>query len=94
MQLCLTLCPILLFTTMDQDLRNLDHNSQLGDTGTVHDRMPVILDPSSYDLWLGPGMQNVAAISELLKPFHALVSSEHPAQSCGELSPDYANVQY
>ena len=37
-------------------------------TATVHDRMPVILDRDSYDLWLDPGMQNVAAISELLKP--------------------------
>jgi putative SOS response-associated peptidase YedK len=40
-------------------------------TSTVHDRMPVILDPASYDIWLDPGMQNVAAISELLKPYHA-----------------------
>jgi putative SOS response-associated peptidase YedK len=31
--------------------------------------MPVILDPADYDLWLDPGMQNVAAISELLKPY-------------------------
>ena len=38
-------------------------------TSAVHDRMPVILHPESYDLWLDPGMQNVAAISELLKPF-------------------------
>jgi len=37
-------------------------------TATIHDRMPVIVDPGSYDLWLDPGMQNVAAISELLKP--------------------------
>ena len=34
----------------------------------VHDRMPVILDPDTYDLWLDPGMHNVAAVSELLKP--------------------------
>jgi putative SOS response-associated peptidase YedK len=40
-------------------------------TSTVHDRMPVILDPDNYDLWLDPGMQNVAAISELLKPHDA-----------------------
>jgi putative SOS response-associated peptidase YedK len=33
--------------------------------------MPVILHPDSYDLWLDPGMQNVAAISELLKPYDA-----------------------
>jgi len=37
-------------------------------TSTVHDRMPVILDADSYDLWLDPGMHNVTAISELLKP--------------------------
>jgi putative SOS response-associated peptidase YedK len=37
-------------------------------TSAVHDRMPVILDPDSYDLWLDPAMQNVADISELLKP--------------------------
>jgi putative SOS response-associated peptidase YedK len=37
-------------------------------TAPVHDRMPVILEPDSYDLWLDPGMRNVAAASELLKP--------------------------
>ena len=40
-------------------------------TSPVHDRMPVILDPDSYDLWLDPGMKNVAAVSELLKPYDA-----------------------
>jgi len=40
-------------------------------TSTVHDRMPVILEPDSYDLWLDPGMQNVAAVSDLLKPYDA-----------------------
>jgi hypothetical protein len=30
--------------------------------------MPLMLDPDSYDVWLDPGMQNVAAISDLLKP--------------------------
>jgi putative SOS response-associated peptidase YedK len=38
-------------------------------TSPVHDRMPVILHPDAYDLWLDPGTQNVAAISELLKPY-------------------------
>jgi putative SOS response-associated peptidase YedK len=38
-------------------------------TSPVHDRMPVILDPDSYDLWLDPWMKDVAATSELLKPF-------------------------
>jgi len=38
-------------------------------TAPVHDRMPVILEPDAYDLWLDPGMQNVAAVSDLLKPY-------------------------
>jgi len=37
----------------------------------IHDRMPVILDRVAYDLWLDPGMTNVAAVSELLKPYDA-----------------------
>ena len=32
-------------------------------TSTVHDRMPVILDPDAYDVGLDPGMTNVAAAS-------------------------------
>jgi putative SOS response-associated peptidase YedK len=40
-------------------------------TSAVHDRMPVILDPDAYGLWLDPGMTNVAAASELLKPYDA-----------------------
>jgi putative SOS response-associated peptidase YedK len=40
-------------------------------TNAIHDRMPVILDPDAYDLWLDPGMANVAAASELLKPYDA-----------------------
>jgi putative SOS response-associated peptidase YedK len=40
-------------------------------TSAVHDRMPVILDPDAYDLWLDPGMTNAAAASDLLKPYDA-----------------------
>ena len=40
-------------------------------TVPVHDRMPVILDPDGYDLWLDPGMGDVTAASELLKPYDA-----------------------
>jgi len=38
-------------------------------TSPVHDRMPVILDPDGYDLWLDPGMRNVTLASELLRPY-------------------------
>src|ERR1022692_5214572 len=50
-------------------------------TASVHDRMPVILDPDSYDLWLDPGMQNVAAISELLKPCDARLMRCYPIRT-------------
>jgi len=50
-------------------------------TSVVHDRMPVILEPGSYDLWLDPGMQNVAAISELLKPYDAALMRCYPVSS-------------
>jgi putative SOS response-associated peptidase YedK len=38
-------------------------------TSPIHDRMPVILKPDDYDLWLDPGMVDTAAASDLLKPF-------------------------
>jgi putative SOS response-associated peptidase YedK len=38
-------------------------------TSAVHDRMPVIIDPDAYDLWLDPGMTDVHVVSELLKPY-------------------------
>jgi putative SOS response-associated peptidase YedK len=40
-------------------------------TSAVHDRMPVILDRDSYDLWLDPGITDVQVVSEFLKPFDA-----------------------
>jgi putative SOS response-associated peptidase YedK len=50
-------------------------------TATVHDRMPVILHPDRYDLWLNPGMQNVAAIGELLKPYDAGSMRSYPVST-------------
>jgi putative SOS response-associated peptidase YedK len=50
-------------------------------TLTVHDRMPVILDPNAYDLWLDPGMQNVAAVSEVLKPYDARLMRCYPVST-------------
>src|SRR5208282_3084640 len=37
----------------------------------VHDRMPVILPAASYELWLDPGFRDVAATTEMLKPYDA-----------------------
>lgn len=50
-------------------------------TSAIHDRMPVILDPDSYDLWLDPGMQDVTAISEVLKPYNANLMRSYPVST-------------
>ena len=47
----------------------------------VHDRMPVILDPEAYDLWLDPGMANVEAVSEMLKPYDARTMRCYPVST-------------
>ena len=47
-------------------------------TATIHDRMPVILDRESYDLWLDPGMTDGQVISELLKPYDARLMRSYP----------------
>ena len=43
-------------------------NSLLAD---MHDRMPAILRPEHYDLWLDPGFKDVKALAEFLAPFDA-----------------------
>ena len=50
-------------------------------TSPVHDRMPVILDPDSFDLWLDPGMQDGTAASELLKPYDARLMRCYPVST-------------
>lgn len=46
----------------------------------VHDRMPVILRPESYQLWLNP-QTDAAALRELLVPFRGATMSAHPVSS-------------
>ncbi len=50
-------------------------------TSQVHDRMPVILSKDDYELWLDPGMTNVDAVSELLRPFDARLMRAYPVSS-------------
>ena len=50
-------------------------------TSAIHDRMPVILQPDSYDLWLDPGMTNTQVITELLKPYNARLMRCCPVSS-------------
>jgi len=50
-------------------------------TSSVHDRMPVILDPDCYDLWLDPGMHDMGAVSDMLKPYEARMMRSYPVSS-------------
>jgi putative SOS response-associated peptidase YedK len=44
----------------------------------LHDRMPVIVKPDDYDLWLDPGMTDPAGLADLLKPFDARLMKKYP----------------
>jgi len=37
----------------------------------IHDRMPVILDPKDYDLWLDPAVQKPEQLQQLLCPYRS-----------------------
>jgi SOS response associated peptidase (SRAP) len=47
-------------------------------TAAVQDRMPVILHPDTYDLWLDPGFTDLTAVSEMLKPYDARLMRRYP----------------
>ena len=53
-------------------------NSLLRD---VHDRMPVIVPPEDYELWLDPGVTDPVRIADLLKPFDARLMRKYPVSS-------------
>jgi putative SOS response-associated peptidase YedK len=50
-------------------------------TSPVHDRMPVILDKTDYDLWLDPGFADVVALSHMLKPYDASGMRSYPVSN-------------
>lgn len=50
-------------------------------TSAIHDRMPVILDPGDYDLWLDPGMNNVDVLGDLLRPLDAKAMRCYPVST-------------
>jgi putative SOS response-associated peptidase YedK len=50
-------------------------------TASVHDRMPVILNRDCYELWLDPEMQNLRAVSDMLKPYDARTMHCYPVSS-------------
>jgi putative SOS response-associated peptidase YedK len=47
----------------------------------LHDRMPVIVPPDKYDLWLDPDVNDFDAIRDILKPYGASVLRRYPVSS-------------
>jgi putative SOS response-associated peptidase YedK len=44
----------------------------------LHDRMPVIVPPEKYGLWLDPDVMDFAAIRDILKPYDANLMRRYP----------------
>jgi putative SOS response-associated peptidase YedK len=47
----------------------------------IHDRMPVILRPDDYDLWLDPTFKDEGSLSQMLKPFDAALMKRYPVST-------------
>ena len=48
------------------------------DMAGIHDRMPVILDPATFDLWLDPANEDSEELRALLRPPPAGTVVHHP----------------
>jgi putative SOS response-associated peptidase YedK len=44
----------------------------------VHDRMPVMLRPEDYELWLDPGITDSRRVVDCLKPFDPSRMKKYP----------------
>jgi putative SOS response-associated peptidase YedK len=49
--------------------------------GRIHDRMPVILNPTDYDRWLDAGIQEPAVLKPLLRPYPADEMMAYPVST-------------
>ncbi|MCL4871711.1 MAG: SOS response-associated peptidase [Anaerolineae bacterium] len=47
----------------------------------LHDRMPVILHPDDYTLWLNPQQTDAAALQPLFRPFPAELMTAYPVST-------------
>lgn len=47
----------------------------------IHNRMPVILDPQDYDLWLDPSVQQPEALQPLLDPYSSETMTSYPVST-------------
>jgi putative SOS response-associated peptidase YedK len=50
-------------------------------TRPIHDRMPVILEPACYDVWLDAAVDNIEALLPLLRPLPADAMTADPVST-------------
>ena len=48
---------------------------------SIHDRMPVILDPKNYDLWLDPELQEREILQSFLQPYQSEAMTVYPVST-------------
>lgn len=49
--------------------------------GTLHERMPVILTPEDFGLWLDPGVQEIERLQSLLRPYSSEEMTAYPVST-------------
>jgi len=61
----------------------------------IHDRMPVILDPKDYDLWVDPAVQKPELLQGLLRPYQSKAMTSYAVSARvnnpANNSPDFIN---
>jgi putative SOS response-associated peptidase YedK len=48
---------------------------------SIHDRMPVILEPKDYDLWLDPTLEKREMLQQLLRPYSSEAMISYPVST-------------
>ena len=65
-------------TGSSRGLYDLAQHLTLSAWPEIHDRMPVIVPPEKYGLWLDPDVTNFEAIRDILKPYDASLMRRYP----------------
>lgn len=47
----------------------------------IHDRIPAIVRPEDYDLWLDPAFKRTEVLATLLRPFDAGLMNRYPVST-------------
>jgi putative SOS response-associated peptidase YedK len=47
----------------------------------IHDRMPVVIPPESFDTWLNPAEHDAGTLTRLLRPFHPDEMTAYPVST-------------